>query len=85
MMRDVPDYDDTEMTNEEFEAAIAHAEPVELLAVPSVFSWSERWGCVVSGPANQGVRALVRTGGDVAWCVASTTSVSMGDRQAATV
>jgi hypothetical protein len=86
MMAPVPDYDDTDMTNEEFEEAFARAEPVEVLATPSVsMAWSEQWGWTTGAAANRGVPLTVKTGGEVMYAISLAPSVSTGDRQPATV
>jgi hypothetical protein len=85
MMGVMPDYDDTDMTNEDFEAAFARAEPVDLLTSAPSFSWSERWGVIRSGSSGQGNPGIVIAGGLVAWSVGATRVVSTGDREAAAV
>ena len=59
-MASVPDYDDTDMTNEDFEAAVERSVPVDLLVAPMAYT-AVGWG--PSGATNQGARAVVETAG----------------------
>ena len=85
MIRGVPDYDDTEMTNEDFEAAIARSQPVELLVIPMAFSWSQHFGWAPTGAPNQGAPAVVETAGLTLTSPTLTSFVASEERQPATV
>lgn len=62
-MASVPDYDDTDMTNEDFEAAVERSVPVDLLVAPMAYMWYPAVGWGPSGATNQGARAVVETAG----------------------
>ena len=85
-MGDVPDYDDTDMTNAEFEAAFADSEPVDLW-VPSVrVRWVAGLGFVESTSSNSGgISTVKQVGPPVARVAQFETEPQSEERHPATV
>lgn len=79
-----PDYDDTDMTNEDFEAAIERSVPVDLV-VPMAYTWSLESGLLPSGAPNQGAHVAVETAGLAVTSPTLTSFVAAEERQPATV